>query len=88
MHVVQLQLTAPDQAEAIAEVALTRSDRFHLGAEQLDPGFEGFENLVLVACETVVGQEPVGGITLGFAPLPAGPLCHRPTPGSTITLRP
>ena len=88
MHVVQLQLTAPDQAEAIAQVALARPDRFHLGAEQLDAGLKGFEDFVLVTGEAVVGQEPVGGIPLGFASLPAGPLCHRPSPGSAIAIRP
>ena len=80
VHVVELQLPLADQAEAVAQVAVARPDRLHLRAQQFNARFQGFEDLVLVAGETVVGQQLVGGIPLRLSPFPAGPFRHTAFP--------
>ncbi len=77
VHVVQLQLAIADQAEAIPQVALPGPNGFHLRSQQFDARLQGFENLVLVAGQAIVSQQALGGISLGGASPPAGPLGHR-----------
>ena len=60
VHVVQLQLAIANQAEAIAQVGLTGTDRLHLRPDQLDAGFQGFEDVVLVPGQPVVRQQAIG----------------------------
>ena len=60
VHVVQLQFSVADQAEAVPQVGFAGADGFHFRSDQFDAGFEGFQNLVLMACLTVVRQKTVG----------------------------
>lgn len=60
VYVVQQQLTVADQTEAIPQIGLPGTDRFHFRTHQLDPGLEGVENLVLVPGQAIVCQETIG----------------------------
>ena len=57
VHVVQLQLALADQAEAITQVGLAGADGFHLSSQQLNAGFQGFHDFVLVPGLPVVSQQ-------------------------------
>jgi hypothetical protein len=57
MHVVELQLALADEAKAIAQVGLAGADGFDLSSQQLNPGFQGVEDFVLVAGLAVVRQQ-------------------------------
>ena len=39
VNVVEVQFSAPDQAEAIAKIGLPRAHRFHLGPQKFDSRF-------------------------------------------------
>ena len=39
VNVVEVQFSAPDQAEAIAKIGLPRAHRFHLGPQEFDSRF-------------------------------------------------
>ena len=83
VDVVQLQLSLADQAEAIPQVDLPSSDGLDLGAHQLDPAFEGFEDFVLVPRKAVVRQQFVGGVPKGLGVLFAPALSH----GAAISIQ-
>ena len=57
MHVVQLQLSLADEAEAITQVGLAGTDGLHLCSQQFNAGFQGFQDFVLVAGLAVVRQQ-------------------------------
>ena len=76
VDVVQLQLPFADQAEAIAQVHLARSDGLDFGAHQLNAALQGFENFVLMPREAVVRQQFVGGFPKGLGVLFAPALGH------------
>ena len=77
VHVVQLHLAIANQAKPVPEVGLACAHGFHFGAQQLNTRFQGFEDVVLMACKAVVRQDPwlVLGIFSAVAPA-ARAFCH------------
>ena len=56
-----LKLSIADQTEATSHAGFVVADRIHFGTHQLDAGFQGFKDLVLMPCLSVVCQHPIGG---------------------------
>ena len=57
MGVHEVELTFDEAAEGIVEVGAFSTESFDLGTLQHDPGFEGFEDLIVVAGFFVLGDE-------------------------------
>src|SRR6185312_1000713 len=66
VDVVEEDLAVLDAREAVAEVHAAFADRFHLGAEQDEAGFEGLEQMEVVKGLPVLGDVFLGELALGF----------------------
>src|SRR6185295_20096405 len=59
MHVQHPDLTVLRARVAIAQIDASFADRLDLRTKQRDARLEGFENVVVVACLAIVGDDPL-----------------------------
>jgi len=66
MHVHHPDLTALGARVAVAQVDASFADRLDLGTEKRDARFIGFEDVIVVACLAIVGNNPLSLFALGL----------------------
>src|SRR6266702_4235 len=69
MHVVNPDFSRLDAREAVAEVRAAFPDRFHLRPEQRHARFEGLQQVVIVLCLAVVGDDLLRFLARGLGHL-------------------
>src|SRR5581483_6135032 len=66
VDVVEKDLAVLEACEAVAQIHAALADRFHLGAQQHDPRFERFEEVVIVERLSVLGDRGLRFLALGL----------------------
>ncbi len=56
VNVMEPDLPVPDQAEAVPQIGLARTDGLHLGAQQFKAGLQGLQDVVLMAGQAILRQ--------------------------------